>query len=509
MEEAASFQEARRLHPSTLVQRFVRTLPAFLLLTLPFWTGAARRPTTALIIALMYGLLAVPLIVARYLRFRYWITPRELVIHSGVFTRQRRSIPIERIQNIEIRQPPMARLFRTAAVQVETAGSTAVEGSIEFVTLQEAQNIRRIVREYQRQMPEAAALAPEQAPRPDTAGSAGVVVEEEQRVLAQLPASRVLLSGMYRFSLLYILIIFSGIQYLDMEPEQIIDWFTGGRLEPVTDLFAASPLLATLLAAVIAALFSWLVGILVNFNRFYGFRLSREADKLHRRHGLMTVLEGTIPLKKIQAVIFRANALMRRNGWAGLHVQTMGMDADQQGHQVAVPFARREELLAITPEVVPFGLPDTFESVSRLTIRRMTIRYTATLAVVAGAGSLLWFDALYLLLGWPLLPLLAWLQYRNHGFAFNGDFLFVRRGVFVHHVWVLPVERFQALFSSATFFQRRLGLATVYVDTAGAATVRTPEVVDLPTAQADQLLQILHEVSGRRAGLDRPEPLPF
>jgi putative membrane protein len=508
-EVAPQYVEERRLHPSTLVQRIVLSIPGLIILTLPLWTRREGPVPTMffVILAGIYLLFTMPLIIARYVRFRYWITPRELVIRSGVLTRQHRSIPIERIQNVEIHQPVVPRLFGTARVKVETAGSAGAEGVIEFVSLEEARRIRTMVREYARQAAGSDTLATEEEVEP-VAAAGSLPGTEPQRPLLSMPFGRVLLSGAYRFSLLYILIIFSGIQYLNVQPEEILDWLTGARFGPLTDFVARSPLTALVLGVGVASLFSWFIGILVNVNKFYRFQLAREGDKLYRRHGLLTVLEGNIPLQKVQAVIFRANALMRRRRWLALKVQTMGLDPDQQGHQIAVPFARPDEVMAITPEILPFTLPGQFDRVSKLTIRRHTIRYTLLLVAASAVGSLLLDGFLWMLAAWPLLPLLAYFQYRNHGYAFDGDYLFVRRGVFVHHVWVLPVEKFQVLYRTASVFQRRLDLATVYVDTAGAASLSIPEIVDLPAETSNELLQRLHAAS-RRAGSVGSGELPF
>jgi len=516
--DVAEFREARRLHPSTLVQRIIISLPGLILFSLPFWRGSERVSFFVVVlvaIVAVYALVGVPLIVAYYLRFRYWITPKELVVRSGVFTRQHRNIPIDRIQNVEIHQPVIPRLFGTARVVVATAGSKAAEATLEFVSLREARDIRTVVRTYQRQSAAAVAAEPRETlleiplESPEAPAEVEAPREEEERPLIFLPFSRVILSGVYRFSLLYIAVVFSAIHYLNVDPGEILSWFTGERFQAVTRLVGESPWMAALIAVLTAMVFSWIVGILVNVNRFFNFRLGLEGDKLHRRHGLMTVREGTIPLKKVQAVVLRANPLMRRHGWLTLNLQTMGVDTDKRGHQLAVPFARYAEVLSIAPHIAPFALPETFLSVSKLTIRRMTIRYTAMLVVVTAVMSLIWSDAVWMLAGWPLLLLWAYLQYRNHGYGFDGQFLYVRRGVVNHRVWIMPVEKFQVLYESASFFQRRLGLATLHVDMAGAATVRGPQIVDITAADGEVLLNRLHAEMHAEAGLVPPSPLPF
>jgi len=138
-QDAAPFAEGQRLHPLTFVQRIIKSLPALFVALLPL---IARSSDTSTIVTIgflaVYGVIALPLILLQYLRFQYWITPKEVVIHSGVLTRRKRNIPLDRIQNIVIERSLLPRLLGTAKVKIETAGSTSTEGVLEYVSFDEA-----------------------------------------------------------------------------------------------------------------------------------------------------------------------------------------------------------------------------------------------------------------------------------------------------------------------------------------------------------------------------------
>jgi membrane protein YdbS with pleckstrin-like domain len=57
---------------------------------------------------------------------------------------------------------------------------------------------------------------------------------------------------------------------------------------------------------------------------------------------------------------------------------------------------------------------------------------------------------------------------RPHGFRLEGDTLHVRHGWFAQDHWLLPLASIQSVSLSAGPLQRRLSLATVAVDSAGA-----------------------------------------
>lgn len=473
---------ARRLHPLTLVQKLVKSLPALLLALLPF-LGRDSGPNEVVILVFLtlYGAVMVPIIMIQYFRFRYWITEREVIIHSGVLTRRKRSIPIERIQNIVLERSLLPRLLGTTRVKIETAGSKSAEGVLEYVRVAEAERLRTIIQEWAATSERVRVSAPE--PRKETE-------------LFGMSLDRIFLSGAFRFSLIYIAIIFSGMQYLpdafNLTPEDLANWALSGGVEEYTETARASPWLIGAITGLMAILLGWTTGIVINVTKYYNFRLWLDGDKLHLRHGLFTIREGTIPLKRVQSLILRTNPLMRLFGWYRLELQTIGYDVEKQGYQVAVPFARLDEILALAPHIRPFTLPESFECVSPVSIRRTVVRYFMVFAVLLAAPVYFWQEALWgLLLLAPLFGL-AVLQYRNHGYATDNNTVYIKRGVFQHYVWVVPADRFQVFYTHDTFFQRRLGLRSIVIDTAGAGTFRFPYIVDLAAGTAEQFTATLY-----------------
>ncbi|MFQ5571486.1 MAG: PH domain-containing protein, partial [Rhodothermales bacterium] len=295
----------------------------------------------------------------------------------------------------------------------------------------------------------------------------------------------------------YIAIILSGFQYagdaVGLAPEDIADWLIHGGLDPYTESAKSAPWLVGTVMVVLAVLVGWITGILINLNKYYGFQLWLEGDKLHKRHGLLTVSEGTIPLKKVQSLILRTNPLMRRFGWYRLELQTMGYDVEKQGYQVAAPFAKKSDILRLAPHIRSFSPPQTFTPVSRLTIRRAFIRYSVVLLVGLLPLSYFWPQALWGLLVLPLLLYLAVLRYRNHGYTLSDDILYIKRGVIQHYLWVVPLDKFQVFYTSSSFFQRRLGLRSLVVDTAGAGSFHYPKIVDVVSETADPFMLHLYQ----------------
>lgn len=466
--------EARRLHPLTLLVRLLMSLPALGVLLLPvLWGRGVDRSAIATLV--LYGCIAWPLILAHYLRFQYALTPRELILESGLLTRRRRNIPIEHIQNVQIERSVLARLLGLARVRIETAGSSETEGELAFVSLAEAMRLEAQLKALREALPAVSAKA--QAAEP----------------LFSMSLGRLLRSGAFRFSLIFLAGLFSAMEYLNLSPEELVYGVARGRLRWVQDAFAHAPLLATLATLLVAALLGWVGGILVHGARYYGFRLWQEGDRLYRQSGLLTVAAVVIPRRRVQALVIQTNPLMAYFGWFALEARLMGLAQEQRGNQLLVPLGRLHEVQAVATQVWPLALPEAWKRVSPRHGRRLAVRYLLVGVLGLGGMHLLWDVQLWIGIGWAVGSLLwAWWQYRGHGYACDARFLFIRRGVLRRQIWCLPYAKVQTLSLRQSLFQRRLGLATMVVDVAGAQLWGGPVLYDLPLTEAQALFELLH-----------------
>jgi putative membrane protein len=105
-------------------------------------SGQAR---TALLAALALLVVLAASLFLYWRRFEFRVGAREIRIDSGIFSRTHRSIPFDRIQDVDISQGPVARLIGIAKVKFETGGSgggDADEGVLAAITLHRAQQLR-------------------------------------------------------------------------------------------------------------------------------------------------------------------------------------------------------------------------------------------------------------------------------------------------------------------------------------------------------------------------------
>lgn len=476
--------EFRRLHLLTFVHYVYLAIIGFVIA----WTTSPESSIqrSSLIFSVIYVVVMGPISLAKYLRFRYYVTSEELVMHYGVFKRVRRNIPTDRVQNVAIERNFLARILGTAAVKIETAGTAQAEGVLSFVSVREANRIRDLLH------PAETTHTPEE----DTPALPGF----------HMPLPRLLLSSVYQFSLGLFAVLVGVLQQLELAGllniEVTVERFLERYFFEITS--SQEYMLAVLITALIliTLVLCWILGFAQNFIRYYNFRIELGLEKIHRKYGLITLREGTLPYKRVQSLLIRSNPLMRLHDWYRMEMQTLGLESGERGFQPAMPFAKWSEIIALGSKIRPFSVPETYTRISRLTIRRRCLRYT--LLILAPAATLyLWWP--YAVWGLTLLPIawgIAWLQYLYHSWTFHDGNLFIRRRILSQQLWVVPVERFQAFEINATFFQRRLGLCTLRVDTAGAGILRHPKIIDLKRDEAEKLLTELYDVFQGRAKQD-------
>jgi putative membrane protein len=279
----------------------------------------------AILLALLIG--GVVYGVASWVRTSYWISESELRIDTGVISRQSRRIRIDRLQGIDIVQPAVARLLGLAELRFDVASGSDREGSLAFMPLSEARDVRQLLLrrrdDLRSEAPDDAASADRQLPANDL----------PERELAALDLRRLFLS-------------------LALSDEAI--WVGAGTLGlaliyEVTGSFAAVGGLVPLVIGVVIA--AWR-----RFSSSYGFRLSESAAGLQVRRGLTSLSSQTIAIERIQGLVVAEPLLWQPFGWARLEVSVAGYKHDE-GDRVAassvlMPVAPVEEVYGLVRHVL-------------------------------------------------------------------------------------------------------------------------------------------------------------
>lgn len=456
----------RRVHPLTVVIWFLKKAPQNVL-GLPAIIGITSGRGLGWIALAAVGIAVVSLVWTwiNWRRFTYEVTDSELVIERGLLNRTRRSIPLERIQDVGIEQGPLSRIFGLAEVRVETGGGDKDEAVLDSVSLSEAARLRGALRG---------------APVKRASVGLDQPVEDTLTEIFAMTPQRVLLLGLFSFSLVWIAALATAVQFLGDAMgfgwDEIADLAETAQGEVKSRLNYSTGF--GLFGLVV--LLGVITGVARTILREWNFKLRAGIGRFRRTRGLLTRSEVVVAMRRIQLALIQRGPFRGMLGWNALSFQTLGGSNDPSGRQVMAPLARDYEVAGI---VAKAGLPP-FERLPLRPVAPAHILRALVLAVplplLAIAAALLLTPFAWLALILTLPPVLtALLQRKFHRYALRSASLQVMRGVLAQRDWIVPVDNVQVVTLRQGLIQRWLGLVTVEVDTAGAGMGATPAVVDV------------------------------
>ena len=338
--EAPPEAEARRTEPIGLVLTGVaglgRLFPVLMVLVFVLRDAGPWR-----LAALQGGLLLIAVNAAfawlSWHRLTYRVGAEDFRVESGVLSRAGRSVPYERIQDVNLRQGPLARLFGLVEVGVETGSGGRNELKLAFVKAAEGERLRAVLRERRDGVPAQAGEA------------ASIADEPTAAILFAMGPRRILTFGAFEFSLAVVAVVAGAAQqlefFLPFDPWDFQGWQDrlAGPGTWLAGLGRAAQIVGGMIAFGTLLALGFATGLLRTVLRDWDFVLERTANGFRRRRGLLTRTEVVMPAHRVQALKFSTGIVRRRFGWHGLSFVSLAQDAGAPSHDVA-PFARWSEL---------------------------------------------------------------------------------------------------------------------------------------------------------------------
>ena len=437
----------------------------------------------------------------RWSRLTYATGQDNIRVEQGLLSRHARAVPYERVQDVSLEQKLLPRLFGLAEVRFETGAGGKDEISLAYLSLEEAERLRELVRERKAEASEPIELSSE---------SAAEQAETAAPVLFAMDQRRVLTFGLFEFSLVIFAVLLGAAQQFEfLLPFEPWDWEAWGEFaESHRDEFAfieagsriwAGLALAVGVLAVAAA--GVLTGIARTVAREYGFRLERTAKGFRRRRGLFTRTDVVMPVHRVQAVRIETGIVRHRFGWHGLHFISLASDRKAASHAVA-PFARLSEIEPVVREAgfpMPGEATEWHRSSPAYRFDRALLR--AVPLGVAAVGTAL--EGLFMVsaaLGLVAATAIVREHYRwrHDRHALDPAQIFVRRGWLSPRLDIASRIKVQSVEITRGPLARRRGYATVHFGIAGGSL----SIAGLPVERARR---IARAVLGSAAAIDFAE----
>ncbi len=414
----------------------------------------------------------------RYFTTWYSFADDDLIVRTGLWSRNERHIPYARIHNIEVVQGPLHRVLHVAEVRVETAGGSEQEARLRVLSLEAAREMQQWV--FERNSRGAIARPAAPSPGVDDADDAG------SRVLVKLGLSDLVAFGLAHnrggivigtaIGALWEMNVFNtGITTPTAATRRIVNalWAEGRLLsDPGAVQFgiAAGVFLGSFIALRVLSI-GWAIVTL------YRFTLTVAGDELRTSCGLFTRVNGTIPLNRIQLLTVKQAPLQRLLGRVEVRVETAGGEKGASvSRQWLAPALRRERVDGLLAIAMP-GAPTASLAWHPVDPRAQQRLWRKSLRI--GFGLLLPIALVLPGIALALLPLLivgTWFAARKRtrglGYALAADRVATRAGWLWQHLCMARFAKVQAIRSNQSPFDRRWRMASVAADTAGGGRQR-------------------------------------
>lgn len=488
--------DERRLHPWSWLFVLLASVRQFIvpLVVLVVFGGRSEEGWQLLGAGVVVAVLALAS-VWRYFTYRYRVGDDSLLVRSGLFERSLRQVPFSRIHNVALHQSLLHRVFGVAEVKLESAGGTKPEAQMRVLKLADALALERVIRHRGHAAGDETSTA-----AADEGGDTLLSLPTREIVRLGLISNRGMVVVAGAFALAWQVLperrMASLFHDYWREAFGYVGQFNGHWLATASAVAAI-----VLLALVLIRLFSVLLSIV----RYHGFRLSEHGRRLTVERGLLTRVRASVPRRRIQAWTLHESVLHRAFGRRSLEVDTATSRVDpnqEKALQELAPIATPGACDALVQHILRDASwpPAGWSPLHPRAWQRLLIG-----DVVFGLAMLA--VAIWFLGSWGLLALLwlpwSWLVARRHaaraGYAIDGQLVAVREGWWSRHWRFAELDKVQALELRRSPLDRRFGMASIWIDTAGAGAMASAlRVRFLPLDEARRLhARIAGEVARR------------
>ncbi|WP_330475001.1 PH domain-containing protein [Terrabacter sp. C0L_2] len=476
-----------------------RRLDARMLLVHPLETLVRFLPALLAIVVFRAGsddsdrweLYAVPVLVAfgvlRWVTTRYRIADGQIELRRGLFTKQTTTARLDKVRTIDLTAQLHHRALGLAKVEISTAGGQHDRLVLDSLSVDAG---RRLRAELLHRVDPAVTGLPSPTGTP--------VAVDDVPVDAPPPVGDELLVRLDPSWIRYAPLTVTGLA----SAAAIVGFASQGlsRFSQERSVFRDG-------ASWVARL-SWWVDVLLLLGvvsllavgayvlTFWGFRLTRNRlGTLHTRRGLLTNRETSIDAARVRGIRLDEPLGLRLAGARRLKVVTSGLLREQGGSDWLCPPAPAGVVTPLTLRIRPdeAAVSGPLRSHGPAARRRRLTRALVPAGAVAAAlvaARLLWDWHGSLLVLVPLLLVGAFAlghdRYRALGHTVTRDHLVSRHGSLDRQRVVLDRDGIIGWKVEQSFFQRRVGVATLVATTAAGA--QHYDVVDVPLEQAYAVL---------------------
>ncbi len=504
--ESESIQD-RRLHPISLMFSLIGQIKSNVIPTIFGLLGAANGNSFYIILACVFLIPSVALSIVRYFTVRYRIFNGDLVVNEGLIFRRTRTVPVERIQNIDLVQGVLHRIFKVAEVRVETASGTKPEAVLSVLSLGQVELLRRSVfrrptdgegaavgtatnmnaggfaREDANEACCETHFAPDAPadPSPDRAAFTQVQSSPVSQCLLKISTGSLAKAGFASDRGLIMVGVLLGVFFqFDSRAQQDYDFrFLSQWIPTISNPFVTAAI--AIGVCLLGFLLLRVLGVGWYVMRFFGYQLRLSGEDFKISCGLLTKVSATVPRKRIQFISVHSNLVSRWLGLSSIRIETAG-GAGTENENATATVSRRWFIPVIASadvaEMIGHLRPGVrwqpegyhWQHLSDKSGTRMARIAAVTSSLLAPLGYAFFgiWGCSVSLIALPILVVYAIKKSRSVKFSRTSFGVAYRSGILTRKISLTFFEKIQSAAITQTPWDRRWQMATLSVDTAAA-----------------------------------------
>lgn len=400
-----------------------------------------------------------------YFRFRFYLEETELIIFSGVFSKTKTSIPINRIQSVHLVQTYLHRISNTCQLKLETAGTENTELEIKAINRDKALALQAILQKTTN--------------HPETNETLVNISGLHFKDVLKLAFSE----NHIKTFLLIVAFAFSRMedlkQYLGINATDIID----EKVDQVQ--FTQAILLQLITVALGLTLMVSFVRVLL---RYYGMQIKSTINGFQMQWGFLNTQQKMLVQNKVQLISWNSNFLRRILGIHIFRFYLAGENILKGDQHIQLPIMQPELIHQLIEPYQPI-LPSKHSFAYKVDSSygwRETILVGLPITGAIAIAIYFW-NPLYILLPVLVLFYLAIsnkIKHRNYQFWYNADSILIQKGVWGRENILLNFNKIQHLSIKTSPFLRARNIATLEIYTAGDKV----SIPFIPIEQAQYLI---------------------
>lgn len=398
-----------------------------------------------------------------YFTFQIDYKSKELIIQKGFLKKSRISIQLHKIQQINLNQNLLHKVFQLYEINVDTAGSGKKEVEIKAVSSYIANQLKETIERLNET--EAINISKE-----------GIIQEKGVKTIKigffTLIKTGITSKYVETFGWLFLLVntLWENNKYINIEEK--LD--TTGVQEYIN---FNSIIVSVLLGLIFIFILIIVINLVRTIVRYFDFSITRTKNSLLLTYGLITTRNTIINPIKVQLIKISQNFFQEKLDILNLRIEQASSEAnskEKKKDRIEVPGCSevvKNQILDFIYDKEILNKDIYIPSIRKFWIRSIfmiVLPIAIVLSVNTVAPFLLWnklflLASLYFILG----ILCCWRLYKNYKLMVTPHFIMLQSGFWDIETAIIEPYKIQAIITNQFFWQKRLNIGSVYLYTAG------------------------------------------